>query len=43
VDVADPGAKSGRRKVAVKLGVGNGTKVQVVSGLTAGEKVVLPS
>ena len=43
VDVADPGAKNGRRKVAVKLGVGNGTKVQVVSGLTAGEKVVLPS
>ncbi len=43
VEVADPGAKNGRRKVAVKLGVGNGTKVQVVSGLTAGDKVVLPS
>ena len=43
VEVADPGAKNGRRKVAVKVGVGNGTKVQVLSGVTAGDKVVLPS
>ena len=43
VEVADPGAKNGRRKVAVKLGVGNGTKVQVVSGVKSGDKVVLPS
>jgi HlyD family secretion protein len=43
VDVADPGAKNGRRKVAVKVGVGNGTKVQVLSGVNEGDKVVLPS
>jgi hypothetical protein len=27
----------------VKVGVGNGTKIQVLSGLKAGDKVVLPS
>jgi HlyD family secretion protein len=43
VDVADAGAKNGRRKVAVKVGVGNGTKVQVLSGVKHGDKVVLPS
>jgi HlyD family secretion protein len=43
VEVADPGAKNGRRKVGVKLGVGNGTKIQVVSGVKPGDKVVLPS
>jgi HlyD family secretion protein len=43
VEVADPGAKNGRRRVAVKVGVGNGTKLQVVSGVKAGDKVVLPS
>jgi HlyD family secretion protein len=42
VELADPGAKNGRRKVAVKLGVGNGTKVQMLSGVKAGDKVVLP-
>jgi HlyD family secretion protein len=43
VDVVDPGAKNGRRRVPVKVGVGNGTKLQVVSGMKAGDKVVLPS
>jgi HlyD family secretion protein len=43
VDVAAPGTREGRRKAAVKLGVGNGTKVQVVDGLRAGDKVILPS
>jgi HlyD family secretion protein len=42
VDLADPGAKNGRRRVPVKVGVGNGTKLQIVSGLKAGDKVVLP-
>ena len=42
VDLADPGAKNGRRRVPVKLGVGNGTKLQIVSGVKAGDKVVLP-
>ena len=42
VDVVDPGAKTGRRRVAVKLGVGNGTRMQILGGLKAGDKVVLP-
>jgi HlyD family secretion protein len=43
VEVAAPGTKSGRRKVAVKLGVGNGTRIQILDGLKQGDKVVLPS
>ena len=29
VEVLDPGAKNGRKKVTIKTGVGNGTKTQV--------------
>jgi len=43
VDVAAPGTKTGRKKVPVKVGVSNGTKIQIVDGLKAGDKVVLPS
>jgi HlyD family secretion protein len=43
VEVPAPGEKTGRRKVPVKLGIGNGTKTQVLQGLKAGDKVVLPS
>lgn len=43
VDLADPGAKGGKRKVTIKTGVGNGTKTQVTTGLKQGDKVVLPS
>lgn len=43
VDLADPGAKNGRRRVPVKLGVGNGTRIQVLEGVSDGDKVVLPS
>ena len=42
VDVADPGERSGRRRVPVKVGVGNGTRIQVLSGVKPGDKVVLP-
>jgi HlyD family secretion protein len=42
VDILDPGARNGRRRVPVKVGVGNGTRIQVISGLKAGDKVVLP-
>ena len=42
VDITDAGARNGRRRVPVKVGVGNGTRIQVVSGLEAGDKVVLP-
>ena len=43
VDVLDPSQKTGRRTVSIKTGVGNGTRTQVLSGLKAGDKVVLPS
>ena len=42
VDVVAPSAKNGRRRVPVKLGVGNGTKIQILDGLKQGDKVVLP-
>jgi len=41
VEVPDPGEDEGRRRVAVKLGIGNGVKTEVVSGLEAGQQVVL--
>ena len=43
VEVLSAGAKNGRRKIAVKLGVGNGTKIQILDGLKQGDKVILPS
>ena len=35
-------AETGRRRVPVKVGVGNGTRSRSSSGLKAGDKVVLP-
>jgi HlyD family secretion protein len=43
VEMLDAGAKTGRKKVVIKTGVGNGTKTQVVGGLKQGDKVILPS
>jgi HlyD family secretion protein len=43
VDVVSPGAKNGRKKTEIKVGVGNGTKIQVLEGLKAGDKVVTTS
>lgn len=43
VDVVTPGAKNSRRRAPVKLGVGNGTKIQVLEGLKQGDKIILPS
>ena len=42
VEVVDAGEKSGRRQVPVKVGVGNGSRIQVTHGLKAGDKVILP-
>ena len=42
VEVADPAADTGRRRVPVKVGIGNGTRTEVLEGLKAGDKVVLP-
>jgi HlyD family secretion protein len=41
VDVVAPGTKTGRERKPIKIGVSNGTKTQVLSGLTEGQKVVL--
>ncbi|MEP7310640.1 MAG: efflux RND transporter periplasmic adaptor subunit, partial [Acidobacteriota bacterium] len=43
VDLVAPGTKSGRKKTPVTLGVGNGTKIQVLDGVGEGDKVILPS
>jgi HlyD family secretion protein len=43
VDLVSPGAKNGRKKTEIKIGVGNGTKIQVLEGLKAGDKVVTQS
>ncbi|MFZ0760890.1 MAG: efflux RND transporter periplasmic adaptor subunit, partial [Candidatus Sulfotelmatobacter sp.] len=41
VDVPDPKAKDGERKVAINIGISNGAKTEVLSGLKEGEQVVL--
>jgi HlyD family secretion protein len=43
VDVVAPAEKTGRKRVPVKVGVGNGTKIEVLDGLRPGDKVVLQS
>ncbi len=41
VEVPDPSKKDGKRKVAVKLGISNGAKAEVLEGLKEGDQVVL--
>ncbi len=41
VEVPDPKQKDGRRKVAIKAGLSNGTKTELLSGLNAGDTVIL--
>lgn len=41
LEVPDANADGGRRKVAVKLGISNGVKAELVEGLAEGDKVVL--
>ena len=43
VDLLDSSSKTGRRRVPVAVGVGNGTKMQIARGVNAGDKVVLPN
>jgi HlyD family secretion protein len=43
VNVVAPDVKTGKKKVAVKVGVSNGTKIQILDGLKPGDKIVLPS
>ena len=41
VEVPDPNQKTGRRVVAIKAGISNGTKTEVLTGLNAGDTVIL--
>ncbi len=41
VQVPDPSAKDGMRKVTVNVGISNGAKTEVLKGLKEGEQVVL--
>ncbi|MCU1381775.1 MAG: macA 7 [Acidobacteria bacterium] len=43
VEMAAPGARNGRKRLPVKLGVGNGTKIEILEGLKQGDKAILPS
>src|SRR5580765_1127546 len=43
VNLVVPTEKSGRRRTPVTLGIGNGTKVQILEGVEEGDKVILPS
>jgi HlyD family secretion protein len=40
-EVPDPHGENGRRKVAIKTGISNGVKAEVLEGLKEGDKVVL--
>ena len=41
LEVPDPKAEGGKRKVAVELGISNGVKTELAKGLKEGDKVVL--
>jgi HlyD family secretion protein len=43
VDLVDVSSRTGRKRVPVQVGVGNGTKMQIVRGVNPGDKVVLPN
>jgi len=43
VDLVDASSRTGRKRVPVQVGIGNGTKMQVVRGVNPGDKVVLPN
>jgi HlyD family secretion protein len=41
VEIPDPKAKDGMKKIAVNIGISNGAKTEVLSGLKEGDQVVL--
>ncbi|MGB9254644.1 MAG: efflux RND transporter periplasmic adaptor subunit, partial [Candidatus Korobacteraceae bacterium] len=41
VDIPDPHGKDGMKKIAVNIGISNGVKTEVTSGLKEGDQVVL--
>lgn len=41
LETPDPKGEKGRRKLAVKIGISNGVKTELIEGLKEGEKVIL--
>jgi HlyD family secretion protein len=41
VEIPDPKADDGRKKLAVKIGISNGVKSEILFGLNEGQKVIL--
>ncbi len=41
VEIPEPSAKDGKKKVSVQVGISNGAKAEVLSGLKEGDQVVL--
>jgi HlyD family secretion protein len=41
LETPDPGSRTGRRKLPVKLGISNGVKTELVAGLKEGQQVIL--
>ena len=41
VEVPEPSAKDGRKKIPVMVGISNGSKTELLSGLTEGQQVIL--
>jgi HlyD family secretion protein len=40
VEIPDPGTEAGKKKTAIKVGISNGIKTEVLEGLNEGDKVV---
>ncbi len=43
VELFDPNEPTGRRRVPVTVGIGNGTRAQLLDGVKKGDRVILPS
>jgi hypothetical protein len=43
VDLLAPETKEGVRRVPVKTGIGDGTRIELLDGVAEGDKVVQPS
>ncbi len=41
VEVPDPTAETGKKRIAVATGISNGSKMQILKGLNEGQQVIL--
>ena len=41
VEIPEPSAKEGKKKIGVNIGISNGAKTEVLAGLKEGDQVVL--